>query len=211
MMRILLISGSLRERSLHTAALRTAARLAPPDITASLYDGLRSLPAFVPGEQPPPGAVTFLRYRAAAANAILFSTPQYAGSLPGSLKNLLDWLADGGDLDGKVVAWLSVAAAGEDEGARLMLETVLAAGKARVLRPACMRIPLSADAVDAQGMVADSRLHMALADMMQTVARSVALPEPRQPPAWQAYSSLYPMVPRRDTITFRNGSRHRTS
>jgi NAD(P)H-dependent FMN reductase len=205
MMRILLISGSLRERSLHTAALRTAARIAPPEITASLYDGLRGLPAFVPDEHPPPAAVTFLRYRAAAANAILFSTPQYAGSLPGSLKNLLDWLADGGDLEGKAVAWLSVAAAGKDEGARSMLETVLAAGKANVLRSACMRIPLSADAVDAQGMVADSRLHMALADMLQAVARSAAVPEPRQPPAWQAYSSLYPMVPRRDTRTFRNG------
>ncbi len=205
MMRILLISGSLREGSLHTAALRTAARIAPPDITASLYDGLRGLPAFVPDEQPPPGAVTFLRYRVAAADAILFSTPQYAGSVPGSLKNLLDWLTDGGDLDGKPVAWLSVAAPGEDDGARATLETVLAHGKARVLRSACMRIPLDRGAVDAPGMVADPRLHMALLDMLQTLARSVAVPQPRQPPAWQAYSSLYPMVPRRDTMAFRNG------
>jgi NAD(P)H-dependent FMN reductase len=204
MTRILLISGSIREGSLHTAALRTAARIAPPGITASAYDGLRGLPAFAPDEQPPPGAVTFLRYRAAAANAILFSTPQYAGSLPGSLKNLLDWLADGGDLDGKPVAWLSLAAPGEDDGARATLETVLTHGKARVLRSACMRIPLDPRAVDADGMVADPRLHLALLDILQTVARCVAVPEPRQPPAWQAYSSLYPMVPRRDTMPFRN-------
>jgi NAD(P)H-dependent FMN reductase len=205
MTRILLISGSLREGSLHTAALRTAARFAPAEITASLYDGLRSLPAFVPGEQTPP-AVAFLRHRVNAADAVLFSTPEYAGSLPGSLKNLLDWLAEGGELDGKPVAWLSVAASGQDEGARATLETVLAQCHARVLRSACIRTPLSPSAVDQQGLVTDPRLHMALLDMLQALARSLAAPQPRQQPSWQAYSSLYPVVPpRRDTSGFRNG------
>jgi chromate reductase, NAD(P)H dehydrogenase (quinone) len=195
MTRILLVSGSTREGSVHTAALRTAARFAPADITATLYDGLRSLAAFVPGEQVPPGAVALLRHRVQASDAVLFSTPEYAGGLPGSLKNLLDWLVDGGDLDGKPVAWLSVAAPGQDEGARSMLETVLGHGNARVLPAACIRIPLSADAVDTQGIVNDPRLHMALFDMLHALARSMAAPQPRQPPSWQAYSSLYPLVP----------------
>jgi chromate reductase len=205
MTRILLISGSTLEGSLHTAALRTAARFAPPDITATLYDGLRALPAFVPGEQISPGAVALLRHRVNAADAVLFSTPEYTGSLPGSLKNLLDWLADGGDLNGKPAAWLSVAAAGEDDGARGMLETVLEHGNARLLRPACIRIPLRPDAVDAQGIVTDPRLHMALLDALQALARSLAAPEPRQQPSWQAYSSLYPVVPpRQDRSHFRD-------
>ena len=200
MTRILLISGSTREGSLHTAALRTAARFAPPDITATLYDGLRSLPAFVPDEPIPPGAVALLRHRVDAADAVLFSTPEYAGSLPGSLKNLLDWLVDGGELDGKPVAWLSAAAPGQDEGARASLETVLGHGNARLLRAACIRIPISPEAVDAQGIVTDPRLHTALLDMLQALARSLAVTTPpRQPPSWQAYSSLYPVVPRRDT------------
>jgi chromate reductase len=198
MTRILLISGSTREGSLHTSALRTAARFAPANITASLYDGLRSLPAFVPAEQTPPGAVALLRHRVDAADALLFSTPEYAGSLPGSLKNLLDWLVDGGELNGKPVAWLSVAAAGQDDGARATLETVLGHGNARVLRSACIRIPLSPEAVDAHGIVTDARLHMALLDMLHALARSLAVPLPRQPPSWQAYSSLYPVVPRSD-------------
>ena len=196
MTRILLVSGSTVEDSLYTAVLRTAARFATPGVSATLYDGLRSLPAFVPGQRPAPGVVAHLRDRVGAADALLFSTPEYAGSLPGSLKNLLDWLVDGGDLDGKPAAWVSVAAHGRDEGARAALETALSHGNARLLRGACVRIPLSMDAVDAQGFVTDSRLRTALHDLLQTLARSLAVAPPRQP-SWQAESSLYPMVLRR--------------
>lgn len=205
MTRILLISGSTREGSLHTAALRTAARLAPADITATLYDGLRSLPAFVPAERTPPGTVVLLRHRVDTADAVLFCTPQYAGSLPGSLKNLLDWLADGGELGGKPVAWLSVAAAGQDDGARATLETVLAHADARVLRHACIRIPLNASAVDAHGFVTDPRLHLGLQDTLRALGRLPAAPPPRQPPSWQAYSSVYPVVRPADPSTFGDG------
>jgi len=203
MMRVLLISGSTREGSLHTAALRTAARFAPEEITASLYDGLRGLPAFVPGEHTP-DAVTFLRHRVNAASALLFSTPEYAGSLPGSLKNLLDWLADGGELDGKPVAWLSVSAPGRDEGAYATLDTVLTHGGAQVLRPACIRVPLSLGSVDAQGLVTDPQLHMALLDMLQVLTRSLAVQQPRPQPSWQAYSSVYPVVQRSNPLTARH-------
>ena len=205
MTRILLISGSLQVGSLHTAALRTATRFPPPDITATLFDGLRSLPAFVPGEQVEPDAVAFMRHRVKAADALLFSTPQYAGSLPGTLKNLLDWLVDGGDLDGKPVAWLSVTAPGYDEGAHTTLEAALGHGNARLLRSACIRVPLSPGAADTNGIVADPQLHMALADTLQALSRSVAASQVRQQPSWEAYSSLYPVVQRRDPPAFRGG------
>jgi chromate reductase len=197
MSRILLISGSTRDGSLDMAALRTAARFAPAEITATLYDGLRVLPAFVPGEQYPPDAVARLRQQVNAADALLFSTPEYAGSLPGSLKNLLDWLIDGGELDGKPAAWLSVAAPGQGEGARAALEDVLGHGNARLLRAACIRVPLDLGMVD-NGIVTDPRLHVALLDMLQALARSLAVPPPRAQPSWQAYSSLYPMVQAQD-------------
>ena len=196
MTRILLISGSTRETSLHTAALRTAAQLAPAGIPTRLFEGLRTLPAFVPGEQDPPD-VGELRRRVIAADALLFCTPEYAGSLPGSLKNLLDWLVDGGDLDGKPAAWLSVSPPGQDDGARTALETVLGHGKARVLKPACVRVPLGPEAVGADGLIADARLHMAVLDLLQALARLLTAPPPQAAPTWQAQSSLYPMVLRR--------------
>ena len=201
MTRILLITGGTSEGSLHTAALRTAVRFAPAEVTATLYDALRGLPAFVPGEQPVPAAVAGLRTEVEAAGALLFSTPEYAGSLPGSLKNLLDWLVDGGDLSGKPAAWLSVAAPGDDESALPALQTALSFGNARLLRPACVRVPLDPGAVDAQGIVTDPQLHRAVQDILQSLLRSAAAPRPRAQPSWQAYSSVFPVVMRRDAAT----------
>ncbi len=201
MTRILLVSGSTHEGSVHTAALRTASRLAPADVTATLYAGLRDLPAFVPGEPVPPDAVAGLRRQVAAADVLLFSTPEYAGSLPGSLKNLLDWLIAGGDLHDKPAAWLSVAAPGHDEGAAATLETALGHGNARVLRWACTRIPLAPNAVDAHGVVADPQLHLALTDMLRGFGRFLGTPKPRPAPSWDTYSSVYPVVLRKDRPT----------
>ena len=204
MTRILLISGSTRQGSLHTAALRTAARFAPPEFATTLYDGLRSLPAFVPGEPNAPGAVAMLRQQLGGADAVLFSTPEYAGSLPGSLKNLIDWLIAGGQLAGKPVAWLSVAPPGQDDGAVATLETALGHGNAKLLRAACIRIPLGPEAIDAQGVVTDPRLQVAFTDMVQALARSLATQEQRQRPSWQAYSSVYPVIQRREPPGVRN-------
>ena len=197
MTRVLLISGSTLGSSLHTAALRTAARYAPPEIGTTLYEDLRELPAFVPGDLPL-GPVAELRSMVEAADAVLFSTPEYAGSLPGSLKNLLDWLVDGGDLGGKPVAWLSVVRPGLDDGARSALESVLGHAGARLLGAACVRLPLEMAAIDEAGIVTDVRLHQALQDMLQALGRVLAVARPRPQPSWQAHSSVYPVVQRQD-------------
>src|ERR1700753_3440546 len=116
--RILLISGSTRDGSTNTAALRAVAETAPDWVTAELYGGLSALPAFNPdhdGADLPPAAAG-LRKEIPAADAVMFCTPEYAGTLPGSFKNLLDWTVGGGELDGKPVAWLNVAAPGRGAG-----------------------------------------------------------------------------------------------
>ena len=196
MTRILLVSGSTADMSVQTAALRTVARCAPDGMTVTRYDGLRGLPAFVPGERPVPEAVVRLRQQVGDADAVVFSTPEYAGSLPGALKNLLDHLVAGGELGGKPVAWLSVSAPGHDDGARAALETVLGHGNARLLRAVCVRVPLVPQAVDEYGYVTDPQLHLASLDMLGALSRSLTDPRSRPQPSWQAYSSLYPQVQR---------------
>ncbi|MFE3544002.1 NADPH-dependent FMN reductase [Nocardia sp. NPDC059177] len=156
MNRILLISGSTRDGSTNTAALRTVAAFAPADVRADLYDGLRELPAFVPGEDPDDyPAVAALRAELAAADAVLFCTPEYAGTLPGSMKNLLDWTVGTGDLYGKPIAWLTVAVPGRGEGAVATLSTVLGYVGAEVVERACARLPVLGAEVDADGLVGD--------------------------------------------------------
>lgn len=202
MTRILLISGSTRDESLHTAALRTATRLAPAGLTTILYDGLRGLPAFVPGEPYPPEAVRALRDQVTAADVLVISTPEYAGSLPGSLKNLLDWLVAGGELHDKPAAWLSLAPPGQDEGARAALESALAHGNARLLQWACTRIPLELGAVGADGIIADDHLQRAILDILQALNRFLAKPKVSKQPSWQAYSSVFPVIAKPDTSAY---------
>jgi NAD(P)H-dependent FMN reductase len=155
--RVLLISGSTRGGSVNTAALATVAALAPSQVTAAAYDGLTALPAFNPDHDGDdlPGEPARLRQEIAAADAVWLCTPEYAGTLPGSLKNLLDWTVGGGQLDGKPTAWLNVAAQGRGQGAHDTLLTVLGYVGADVIGAACRRVPVDRSSVAADGTVAD--------------------------------------------------------
>ena len=138
---VLLISGSTRDGSSNTRALAALHLLAHPGVTAEFYDGLRTLPAFVPaGAQPP--EVDVLLDRISACDAVVFSTPEYAGGLPGALKNLLDWTVGGGQLYGKPVAWLDVANPGRGAGARAQLLTVLDYVGAHIVDSACVHLSI---------------------------------------------------------------------
>ncbi|HUJ56830.1 MAG TPA: NAD(P)H-dependent oxidoreductase [Gaiellaceae bacterium] len=92
-MRILAVSGSLRDRSFNTSLLRAAAEAAPDGVEVELWEGLGDLPIYdqdlEDGEVPE--SVRRLREEWAAAGAILFATPEYNGSVPGGLKNAIDW------------------------------------------------------------------------------------------------------------------------
>ncbi len=91
-MKILAISGSLRRGSHNTELLRAAAALAPPGVEVELWDGLRAIPPYDPDvEGATPPSVLALRRAIAGADAVLFSTPEYNSSIPGVLKNALDW------------------------------------------------------------------------------------------------------------------------
>ena len=93
-MRILGISGSLRKDSHNTALLRAAAELLPPGVEFELFDGLRDVPPYDADEDAPglhaPGVVA-LKEAIERADAVLISTPEYNHSIPGVLKNALDW------------------------------------------------------------------------------------------------------------------------
>jgi len=93
MLRILGISGSLREGSHNTALLRAAAGTLPPGVELVVYDGLRELPPYDADRdlEPAAAAVTRLREAIASADGILIATPEFNGSIPGVLKNALDW------------------------------------------------------------------------------------------------------------------------
>lgn len=103
------ISGSLRTGSHNRRLLHAAAHELPPGARLELWDGLRRVPPFDPDDDREPAlpAVQALRNAFAAADGVLIATPEYNHSLPGQLKNALDWASRprvGNVLDGKPVA-----------------------------------------------------------------------------------------------------------
>jgi chromate reductase len=91
-MRLLAVSGSLRRDSHNSRLLRAAAQQLPPGVELELYEGLKQIPPFDEDDEAAP-APEVLEWRTAieAADAVLFATPEYNSSIPGQLKNAVDW------------------------------------------------------------------------------------------------------------------------
>jgi chromate reductase len=175
---ILAISGSLRAGATNTALLRTAGAAAPDGISVVLYDGLGALPHFNPdddGEVVHP-AVAELRARIGAADALLLSTPEYAGGLPGSFKNLLDWTVGGGETYGMPIAWVNASAS--PTGARdtyQSLGIVLSRTGADIASAACAHIPVLRSDVGPDGLIADPDITARIVAVVAALSDHAAL------------------------------------
>src|SRR3954447_20204500 len=179
---LLLISGSLRAGSTNAAVLRTAAALAPDDVETVLFRGMAELPHFNPDDdiegQPIDPAVAAMRRAVARADALLICTPEYAGALPGALKNLLEWtVGDAGTYE-KPVGWITVAGPASPTGAADAHESlgkVLGYVGADVVATACRRIPVTRQDVGADGLIADTgarrEIEMTVAELAEHVRR----------------------------------------
>jgi chromate reductase, NAD(P)H dehydrogenase (quinone) len=165
--RILLVPGSLRRRSTNVAVLRAAQLVAPGHVAAVLFTGLGDLPLFNPDDDEDPfePAVVDLRAQIRAADGLLFSTPEYAGALPGAFKNLLDWTV-GDDQPGSIyekpVGWVNASPRGAPN-AHESLRRVLGYVKADLVESACVHIPVTADLLDEDGMITDREVQDHLA------------------------------------------------
>jgi NAD(P)H-dependent FMN reductase len=125
---IVAISGSLRDGSSNAALLQAAASVAPEGVRFVFYEGLADLPHFNPDldaeGSAPPESVQRLRELLIGADAVLLSCPEYAHGVPGSFKNMLDWLVSTGELVGKPVATLNAAPVGCEFAQTAILETL---------------------------------------------------------------------------------------
>ena len=166
---ILLICGSVRNGSTNQALLETAADVAPPGVTTEQFFALGSLPQFNPDDDhdPLPKVVDELRRAIDHADAVLICTPEYAGALPGSMKNLLDWTVGGIETSDKPCGWINISTApGEAAGAYAELRTVLNYTGARVVDEACVRLPVGRDKIGADGRVGDPAVRDVIVEVL---------------------------------------------
>lgn len=105
---VLAIPGSLRLGSFNRSLLEAAVDLAPPEMDLSVYESLDAVPVFNEDlEHPPPPGVSHLRNAVASSHGLLIATPEYNQSVPGVVKNMIDWLSrynEPAGLAGKPVA-----------------------------------------------------------------------------------------------------------
>ena len=176
-MSLLLISGSLRDGSTNTALLRTAQAIDPD---TELFAAMGALPHYSPDDDGDdlPAAVAELRAAVGRAEAILVCTPEYAGALPGAFKNLLEWLVGGGEAYRKPIAWINVSGPAAPSGgadAHDSLRKVVGYISMEIVEEACVRIPVTRDAVGDDGLIADpairARVVQALAALREGAAR----------------------------------------
>jgi chromate reductase, NAD(P)H dehydrogenase (quinone) len=173
-MRILAISGSLRRGSHNTMLLRAAGELLPSEHELVFWEGLRDVPPYDEdvdaGE--PPASVTVLREAIWEADAVLIATPEYNSSIPGALKNALDWASR--PIATNVFRNKPVAVIGSSAGmfgavwAQAELRKVLAAMGARVAEVE-VAVGHANEKFDDEGRVSDDDVRAQLADAISTL------------------------------------------
>jgi chromate reductase len=177
MTRVLGISGSLRRDSHNTSLLRAAAEAAGPDLELELYDGLKQIPPYDEDDDvhPRPAEVARLNAAIEEADAVLFSTPEYNSSIPGQLKNAVDWISR--PLATNVLRNKPVAVVGASTGgfgavwAQAELRKVLAVLGARVLDVE-LPVPHAHTRFD-EGDLTDEEIRAALTEVLETLADEV--------------------------------------
>jgi len=178
---MLFVSGSLRDGSTNTAVLRTARAVAPAGVATVIYAGMASLPHFNPDDdregEPVHPAVGDLRRQIDAADALLLCTPEYAGALPGALKNVLEWTVGNAGTYRKAVAWINAssrAAVGGAADAHESLRKVLGYVGASIVDEACASIPVPRAAIEPDGTIADVAIRQQIAQTLSLLATWVA-------------------------------------
>jgi chromate reductase len=168
---LLTICGSTRSGSTNAAMLRTVAAVAPDPVVVDDYDGLGDLPHFNPDDDREPlhPAVADLRGRVKEADAVLFCTPEYAGALPGSFKNLLDWSVGAEAMYRKPVAWINASFSGA-ENAYASLRTVLGYLNVDLVENACAHLPVTRAMVADDGLIRDEEIRRGITAVVTTLA-----------------------------------------
>jgi chromate reductase len=174
-MRLLGIAGSLRRDSHNARLLRAAAEAVEGDVELTIYDGLKDVPPYDEDDdvEPAPEAVARLREAIESADAVLIATPEYNHSIPGQLKNALDWasrpFATGALRDKPAAVIGSSTGSFGAIWAQAELKKVLGATGARVV-PAELAVAKSAEKFDADGRLIDERIRERLREVVLALA-----------------------------------------
>ncbi len=169
--KILAICGSTRQVSANLQIIKALEAIAGANWELNLYTNLTELPYFnqdMTEEQTPP-SVTGFRKAIAAADGVLICTPEYVFSLPGILKNALEWTVSTTVFSDKPVALITASSSGEKAHESLVL--VMKTLGVKTTDDACLHIPGVKSKLDAEGRVINGALHTQLKKLVEALNR----------------------------------------
>lgn len=179
---ILLISGSTRLGSVNTAVIATVAELVKAPYSTNVYADLGDLPHFNPDLDRDllPEEVVELRAAIQNASALLISTPEYAGTMPGALKNLLEWTIGGVEISGIPTAWINPSTNPlRAKGTYSTLATVLGYTGAVLIDEACVDVPVPRQSISPDGLIHDETIRQVITQALGSLTRAIPSPSPR--------------------------------
>ena len=171
---VLGFAGSLRKQSYNRSLLSAATEMVPDDAALEVFD-LEGIPPFNQDlEQQPPEKVREFKAKIRAADAILIATPEYNYSIPGVLKNAIDWASRPyGDnaFDGKPVAMMgaSVGMLGTARAQYDLRRSFVFLNMYPMNQPEVM-VPFAQDKVDSSGRVTDEKTRKKIRELLQSLA-----------------------------------------
>ena len=181
-MRLLAISGSLRHGSYNTRLLRAAGELAADGIEVELYEDLATIPPYDSDEEAlgSPSPVADLKRRIAATDLVLIATPEYNSSIPGQLKNALDWVSrpiKENPLRNKPTAVIGAStSAYGGVWAQAELRKVLGIIGARIVE-GNVAVPHAAEQFDADGRLTNNETRQQLAQLLDDLVGAAGPPQ----------------------------------
>jgi len=172
-MNLFALCGSLRAGSSNIRLLEAVRLSAPRDVTVRIRGPLDDLPHFNPDveEAGLPPVPAGLRAAVGACDALLISSPEYAHGVPGVMKNALDWLVGGMEIQGKPVVLLNATPPGEY--AQASLKEVLKVMGADVVEAACIEVPLRGSKATPEEIAGDVVTAEKIRRMFEALSRSL--------------------------------------
>ena len=172
--RILAISGSLRNNTANTSLLRAIGNLDTENLDLELFEGLDNFPHFNPGMDENNHFVADFRSRINKSDGVIFSTPEYAFGVPGVLKNALDWIVSTGELNDKPVAVISASPlnSGGEKALDSLLLTLTALGTVKD-ENSSLSIPNIKSKLNAEGKITDETLTASLRAVVGNLIKQI--------------------------------------